>query len=461
MIPPEASAGDILEATGGILRQGSAANGVSSGVSTDSRRIIPGCCFVALKGERFDGNAYAARAAAEGASVVVVSRMEGVFPSDCAVIEVPDTLAALQGIADWWRNRLDPIRVIGVTGSSGKTSTKDMLRGVLQRRGRASATQGNLNNHIGVPLSILSTPRGTQTAIWEIGMNHPGELSPLCRLIRPCVGVITSIGSAHIEFFRSRRAIAEEKCTIARMLPAHGCVIYPADCEFADLIASSTVAECVPVGMSEGRVRAEHLRMSLGGCSYDLAIEGHKPCPVFLPVPGVHMAADSLLAAAAAWKLGLSPEEIAESLRYVELTSGRLRVLESGGMTVIDDSYNANPESMRASLSTLASLPVAGRRIAVLGQMGELGEAAREAHFSIGAQAAFLKIDLLCVVGEGPESAAMLRGARGIDTAYASDPEAAAELLRTRLHAGDALLFKASHAVGISRCMHLLFPSLS
>lgn len=460
MIPPEATVHDLLCASGGVLLQGSPETRISAGVSTDSRNIVPGCCFIALKGERFDGNEYAVGASAGGAAVVVVSRrMEGISP-ECAVILTDDTLVALQRIAAWWRECLEPVSVAGVTGSSGKTSTKDMLYSILRRKFRTTATAGNFNNHIGVPLSILSTPRDTEAAVWEAGMNHAGELEPLCRLIRPRIGIISSIGSAHIEYLRTRRAIAEEKCTMARALPSDGCMIYPADCEFADLIASSTKAETLPVGFQSGRVRAERLRMDLSGCSYDLVIEGCSPCPVSLPVPGVHMAANSLLAAAAAWKFGMSPEEIADGLTHVTLTSGRLRVLNAGGVTVIDDSYNANPESVKASLVTLSDLPVSGRRVAVLGSMGELGNASREAHFCVGQLAREHKIDLICVVGQGEEAEELARGAHGLEMICSPDPIRAAEDLSHRIHPGDAVLFKASHSVHIERCMNILFPTL-
>jgi UDP-N-acetylmuramoyl-tripeptide--D-alanyl-D-alanine ligase len=171
---------------------------ITAGLTTDSRAVTPGCIFLALCGERFDGNNYAAEAS-QTAAAVVISRRVGQYAPECTVIEVEDTLAALQKLASWWREILAPLQVVGLTGSSGKTSTKDMCLAVLSRKYNTVATKGNLNNHIGTPLSILSAEKGTEAAIWEMGMNHAGELAPLCAMTRPQIGIITTIGSAHME----------------------------------------------------------------------------------------------------------------------------------------------------------------------------------------------------------------------------------------------------------------------
>ena len=183
---------------------------ITAGLTTDSRAIVPGCVFLALCGERFDGNNFAAEATQKGAAAVVVSRLVGEYAPGSTVVQVADTLLALQSLAAWWRSRLEPLHVVGLTGSSGKTSTKDMCLSVLSQKFNALATKGNLNNHIGVPLSILGTEKGTEAAIWEMGMNHAGEIAPLCGMTRPQIGIITTIGSAHLEFMGSRQAIASE-----------------------------------------------------------------------------------------------------------------------------------------------------------------------------------------------------------------------------------------------------------
>lgn len=460
MTPPDASIADILAATGGKLVAGDPACRVTGGIVTDSRRVTPGCCFVALRGERADGNAFAAGAAEAGAAAVLVERAPEQRVPGCAVIIVDSTLAALQALAAWWRGQLAPLHVVGLTGSSGKTSTKDMVCQVLATRLATTATKGNLNNHIGVPLSILSTPKGTEAAVWEMGMNHAGELAPLCAMTQPDIGIITSIGSAHIEFLHTREAIAREKCTLARSLPSSGTMIYPASCAFADLIAASTQAELLPVGGADCAVRALHVEPTAEGSRYTLWIDGLGDVAVRLPLHGRHMVDNSLLAAAAGWRLGLGLDDIARGLEQSNLTQGRLGCREVGGVLVVDDSYNANPESMRAALETLASLPAPGKRIAVLGRMGELGEAALDAHALVGRTAARLGLGLLCAVGTGPEIDALLRGAAALPTLNAPTIDDAATLLRERISPGDAVLFKASRSVGIERVMHSLFSLL-
>ena len=442
---------NLLCATGGTLAaRGSRA--ISSGLTTDSRAVREGCIFWALKGEKFDGNAFAP-AASEQAAAVVVSRAEGDFDPACSVILVEDTLEALQKLALWWRGRLEPLHAVGITGSSGKTSVKDMTRAVLEQQFSTTATKGNLNNHIGVPLSILSTEEGTQAAVWEMGMNHAGELAPLCALTRPRIGIISHIGSAHIGLLGSRDAIAQEKCTLARCLPADGWMIYPAADDYADYIASQTKAQPLPVGGPDSLVRARDIRMTPQGSAFELVIEGLGSIPVQLPVPGAHMVSNSLLAAAAGWKLGCSLEQIAAGLGAIALTKGRLACREEHGFTLIDDTYNANPESMRAALRTVAELRGHKRHLAVLGKMGELGEAGVAAHAEVGWFAASQGYAAVIVLGEEcPETLALCQAAaESVPALLVSTPAEAAAALRRLAEPGDALLFKGSRSAGVER----------
>lgn len=452
---------DLVSATSGTLAvRGERA--ITSGVVTDSRRVVPGCVFVALRGGRVDGHAFAAAATEQGAAAVLVSRLEGTYAAGASVVVVEDTLAALQRLASWWRGQLKPLHVIGLTGSSGKTSTKDMVRAVLAQRYRTVATRGNFNNHLGVPLSILEAEQGAEAAVWEMGMNHAGELAPLCAMTRPQLGIITTIGSSHMEFLGSREKIAEEKCAVARCLPEEGVMIYPARDDFAAYIASQTRAERVPVGGYQSPVQALNAKPTPQGTCYDLQIEGLGVIPVTLPVPGVHMVANSLLAAAAGWKLGCSPEEIAAGLASVSLTPGRLSCRQVEGYTVVDDTYNANPESMRAALETVASLRGQGRCIAVLGKMGELGPQGVAAHADIGWLAASLGFAALIVMGpECQETLALCQAAsETIPALLVSTPEEAATALRSLAAPGDVLLFKGSRAAGMERAMCAFFPTL-
>ncbi|RYD39300.1 MAG: UDP-N-acetylmuramoyl-tripeptide--D-alanyl-D-alanine ligase, partial [Verrucomicrobiaceae bacterium] len=326
---------------------------VSGGVSADTRKLPDGSAFFALRGENFNGDLFAGKALASGAVAAIVQSWEGDVPTDKAVIVVPDTLRALQRLACWWRKQLD-IPVVGITGSNGKTSTKDFTAAVLSRKFNVSATRGNLNNHIGVPLTVLATSKEHTAAVWEMGMNHSGEIAPLCEIARPKYGIITNIGTAHIEFMGSREAIAEEKGMLARALPADGILFIPATCDFRDYLRQRTRGSMIAVGNGRGLVRAEDLDFGVDRTSFTLVIEGAESARVELPVPGRHMVTNALLAAAAGWKLGISPSEIAEGLSSVSLTGGRLGRYDYQGTTVIDDTYNANPESMAAAIETLA-----------------------------------------------------------------------------------------------------------
>lgn len=452
----------LIAATGAQpVKLGSRA--ITAGLTTDSRAITPGCIFLALSGERFDGNTFAADASRQGAAAVVVTRLPENSDPACSVLQVPDTLAALQSLATWWRGELAPLHVIGLTGSSGKTSTKDMCLAVLSQRYRSIATKGNLNNHIGVPLSILATPKGTEAAIWEMGMNHAGELAPLCAMTQPQVGIITTIGSAHIEYLGSRDAIAREKCTVARSLPPEGWMIYPAGDDYAETIAAQSTGRPLPVGHHNSAVRASGIRSDALGTRYTLHIDGLGETAVTLPIPGAHMVSNSLLAAAAGWKLGCTLGQIAAGLSAAHLTRGRLACHQTGDFTVVDDTYNANPESMKAALETVASLRGPKRHIAVLGKMGELGAGGIAAHADIGWCAASLGYAALIVVGpDCAETNALCTAAsERIPALLVDTPAEAASTLRQLIQPGDAILFKGSRSTGMERSMYALFPELA
>lgn len=469
----------ILEATGGTLLA-SGARDICTKICTDSRQITENCLYLALSGERFDGNQYAAAASKAGAAAVIVSRIEGEIHPDCSVILVEDGLQALQSLATWWRTQLSPLLVIGLTGSNGKTSTKDMLHSILSGAMKSQATQGNLNNHIGLPLSILQADKGLQAAIWEMGMNHIGELAPLCVMSRPDIGIITNIGSAHIEYMGSREQIAEEKCTLARCLSPDASLIFPANDDYADYIASQTEAEIIRVGDTDSPVRASDIRSHAQGSSYKLHIEGLGSCQIELPISGSHMICNSLLAAAAAWRAHCSLEQIAQGLSQAKLTHGRLALYEIGESVYIDDSYNANLESMTAALQTTRELAQNKNCIAVLGKMGELGNHGIEHHAQVGAKARELNYSHILTVGEDCEELQALRqaalhaknsdktsdkrisGNGGITPRCQilhckSHKESALALLKL-IEPGDHILFKGSRSSAMERSLHALHP---
>lgn len=447
----------ICNAIGGQLVSGPFERAASGGVCTDSRALPPHAVFFALGGEKFDGNLFAPEAS-RTAAAVVVSRVEPGMNPSCAVILVDDTLAALQKLASWWRSNLN-LTVVGLTGSNGKTSTKDLTASVLSQRFRTIATEGNLNNHIGVPLSILKAEAADEMAVWEMGMNHPGELAPLCAMTRPHIGIITSIGTSHIEYLGSRDNIAREKCTVAECLPENGHMIFPADCGYADMIRQSTRAACIDCGIDTGMVRAENLVSTEDGTRFTLSIPDFCREEVELPVHGRHMVTNALLAAAAGWVAGLAKEQIAAGLNRAKLTGGRLHCKQVNGILVVDDTYNANPDSMQAALRTVADIPCTGRRFAVLGRMGELGTFSAEGHALVGRTAEQLHFDYVVSVGT---DAAMITDAipagSATEALYLATPEEAADWLRTHVAPGDVVLFKGSRAARMEQVMNLTFP---
>jgi UDP-N-acetylmuramoyl-tripeptide--D-alanyl-D-alanine ligase len=425
----------------------------AAGVSTDTRTLVRGAVFFALRGENFDGDAFARVALDAGAAIVIVHHWQGGGLADgAAVIEVPDTLLALQRLALWWRKQLD-LPVVAITGSNGKTSTKDFTTAVLSRKYEVSATRGNLNNHIGVPLTVLATTIEHTAAVWEMGMNHSGEIAQLCEIARPKFGVITNIGTAHIEFLGSQDSIAEEKGSLARALPQDGVLFILATCEYHEYLRQRTKAHLISVGNGRGLVRAEDLCFEAERTRFTLVIEDDGTAEVVLSVVGRHMVTNALLAAAVGWKLGVPIAEIAAALTSATLTGGRLNRYSCRGVTVIDDTYNANPESMVAAIETLSDMPLphGGRKIIVLGRMGELGVHAPAAHLRIGEFAAKHGLTVIAV-GAGAENIA-----RGADDApYFPILDDAAEWLSAEVKPGDAVLF--SRTATVEKVMNQAFP---
>lgn len=451
------TAQDICNAINGQLVSGPAERVASGGVCTDSRTLPANAAFFALSGETFDGNLFAP-VASRMASVVVVSRVEPGMDPACAVILVDNTLTALQQLAAWWRRSLT-LTVIGLTGSNGKTSTKDLTASVLCQGFQTIATKGNLNNHIGVPLSILQAEPSDQMAVWEMGMNHAGELSPLCQMIQPNIGIITSIGTSHIEFLGSRDHIAEEKCTLARCLPENGYMIFPEDCAYADMIRQSTRARCIECGIDAGTIRASNLQTTTTGTRFTLTIPDFCQEDIDLPAYGRHMVSNALLAAAVGWVAGLAKDQIIKGLQETKITTGRFHCKHLEGVLIVDDTYNANPDSMQAALRTVADLPCSGRRFAVLGKMGELGVFSEEGHALVAHTAEQLHFDYLISVG--PDAAQItdaVPAVSGTAALYMATAEEAASWLRGHTAPGDIVLFKGSRSARMEQVMNLTFP---
>jgi UDP-N-acetylmuramoyl-tripeptide--D-alanyl-D-alanine ligase len=442
----------IAEFAQGSLTAGDAGLTVSK-VSTDSRTVQPGDLFVPLRGENFDGHEFVAQASERGAlGAMVEESWKGTTPKTFALIRVPDTLAGYQNLAANYRRSL-PLKVIVITGSNGKTSTKDFVAATLSRGFRVTKTEGNFNNHVGLPQTMLAASSSDEIAVWEIGMNHPGEIAALSKLAAPDAAIITNVGLAHIEFMGSREAIAAEKGALAEAVGADGTVILNADDPFSQGIAERTHAKVILAGIENGFVRANEVRQSSTGCEFTI-LEGAHRCRAQLPVPGIHMVQNAMLAVAAGRAFGLSLEDCAAGLASAPLTKARLQIKEINGIQFIDDSYNANPDSMKAALRTLVELDADGRRIAVLGQMSELGDESERGHREVGEAAAAFGIDELIAVGViGAEIARAAQKAGLRKSISVPAAEDAAEVLGETASPGDLILVKGSRSARMERVL--------
>lgn len=442
----------LAEFAGGHLLQGEP-NRCVTAVSTDSRKVGLGEVFVALKGERFDGHAYAAQVAAAGAAAVIVSTPLTGLP--CAVIQVPDTLLALQNLARRYRQWHRPW-VVALTGSNGKTSTKDLTAAVLSQQYALFATLGNLNNHIGVPLTLLSLRDEHECAITEMGMNHAGEIRTLVDIALPDAAILTNVGHAHIEHLGSQENIAWEKATLPTNIAREGTVILNANDAYTDRIRCLCQGRVLTAGIEAGDVSAQDLVSTAHGTQFTLDFAGTR-VPVSLPLLGRHMVGNAALAACLGWSQGMDPEVIAAALTHARLSGGRLEPKSLAGIRFLDDSYNANPDSMCAGLRTLAET-TAPRRFAVLGAMGELGHIKTAGHTQVGELAAELKLDGLFTVG-GADAALISTAASTRRPAmmiqHFPDHSSCAAHLRELLQPDDLVLVKGSRSAGMEKVLTL------
>jgi UDP-N-acetylmuramoyl-tripeptide--D-alanyl-D-alanine ligase len=463
------SADDLRRLTGGrLLRR---ADHPIRGAAVDSRLVEPGNLFVALPGERTDGHRFLAAAVERGATALVVSRpLAGVDVErlgDVTIVAVPDGVIALGAIAAGWRSRFDPI-VVGVTGSYGKTSTKEAIAAVLGASYRTLRSEGNLNNEIGLPLTLLRLGPEHGAAVLEMGMYAGGEIADLARMGRPRIGVVTAVAGVHLSRIGSLAAIEKAKGELVEALPAKGTAILNADDRRVRRMADRTAAMVLLYGFSaDADVTATEVTSAgFSGMRFRLRLpptRGGRPVEVPIRIPGLgKLSVHNALAAAAVGHAARMPAAvIAHALGGGWSVAHRGQVERAGGVTIIDDAYNASPPSMTAALDMLAGLP--GRRIAVLGEMLELGRGAAGGHRDVGVAAA-ATCDLLVVVGPGASGiAAGARGA-GLDASRVlevRDPETALDTLRARLRDGDVVLVKASRGVELDRLVEALRAELS
>jgi UDP-N-acetylmuramoyl-tripeptide--D-alanyl-D-alanine ligase len=454
------SAGELAEWCGGDL-SGEARARVS-GVSTDTRQLSRGDLFAALRGESFDGHAFIPAALAAGAAALLVSDKPATDPG-VPVIRVADTVRALGDLARGHRARFAG-PVVAITGSNGKTTTKELCAAVLEAAGlRVRRTPGNLNNHIGLPLSVLRLERGDAALVVEMGMNHPGEIDYLAGIASPTVAAITNVAPAHLGPMGSIEAIARAKGEIFDRLRPDGTAVVNLDDARVVEQARRFAGRRLGFGRAAGAdFRAENTALDAGRPRFDLVGPTGRAAIRFA-VAGAHLVEDALCAAAAAWATGCLRElaPIAAALEAFAGVPGRAAErVSAGGLRVIDDTYNANPHSVAAALRTLAGLRGSGRAFAVLGDMFELGDEAEALHAGCGAEAARAGVDAL--IGLGPLSAHLLRGARDAGLAQAlaaSDPAHAAALVRERARAGDVVLVKGSRGMQMERVVRALLEA--
>ena len=427
-------------------------------VVTDSRKVTPGCVFVCFPGERVDGHTFAAGAYRDGAAYIVANHpVEGV-PAERTVI-VPDSALAMVRMASNYRMLFSP-RIIGVTGSVGKTTTKEFCYAVLSAFGSTLKTEGNQNNDIGVPNTLFRLETATEYAVVEMGMDHAGEITRLSRCVRPSAGIITTIGVSHLENLGTRENILKAKMEICTGLPDGAPLALNAD---NDLLPTAQVpARLRPVWFGieqDADVRAKDIVMQGGGTAFTIVDKAYGTFAAHIPTVGQHTVYDALSAYAAATRLGLDPATCADALANYQTTGMRQHIVQKGGVTVIEDCYNASPDSMKAALSVLQSLPNA-HKIALLGDMLELGDASEQGHRQTGEWAAEAGVDVL--IAYGPRSAAMAQAAqtKGVTTVHCQTAQEVLQCLEQFVQPGDALLAKASHAMQLEDLLQAYYAGL-
>lgn len=429
---------------------GPAGDAAIDGVSTDTRDGVDGRIFVALPGGHADGHDYIPAAVEGGAAALLVRKDRRDEVARAAptmpVLGVADPLKGLQAVARAWLDRVAPL-VVAVTGSSGKTGTKELIAAAVAADRRTHATAGNRNNHIGVPLSVLAMPEGTEVLVLEMGASARGEIAALCRIAPPRIGVITNIGPGHLEFFGSLKGVASAKAELIGSIDRDGTAVLPADDDFIGFLRDKTEAPVVTFGFDEGAdVRIEDVFPRAGG-GYTCSIGGS---PFEIRRFGRHNLLNAAAAAAVARVLDLPAQGTAAAIAETRASEGRGVVWEIAGVTVVDESYNSNPASLRAAVEAFMEMPAAGRRWLVLGDMLELGGESPALHAEAGIFCGRAGVDGLVTIGsetvELNRAAAEQRKAPP-DISHFLEPQSLAAYLDARIGAGDALLVKGSRGM--------------
>lgn len=445
--------------------------GVVTGVSTDTRRLPEGCVFVAIRGERFDGHEFVTQAIAHGASWAVVDHDCAAEPQDKQkLLIVPDTKQAYIDIAGAYRARFSP-HCVGVTGSVGKTTTKDMIATALSAGFCTLKTQGNLNNEIGLPETLMNLTEKHEAAVVEMGMQGLGEIARLCRAARPAVGVITNIGVSHMQQLGSRENILKAKLELAQSLEDGAPLVICGDDDMLSTVSFPRL-NVMKYGLDSENydMFARDLNENSTGCSFTAVynekdngkIAGTREIPVELPCIGIHNVKNALAALLVGITLGLDPQKCAAALLGYEASDLRQHIVKKNGNVFVEDCYNASPDSMNAALTTLGKYPCEGIKIAVLGDMLELGELSDKAHFDVGVTAAKKGVDLLLCYGDLArgygEGAGSAEGAKKTASLFFKSLDALRDELRDQLreNPGSVVWIKGSRGMHLERLLEAM-----
>ena len=430
-------------------------------VNTDSRSAQHGDLFVALAGEHHDGHQYLPDVIQKGVAAAMVEA--GKVPASvppCAVIAVENTRKALGQLAARYRTDFS-LPVVAVGGSNGKTTTKELLASILRQKLATVWSEASFNNDIGVPLTLLRLEKKHEAGVMEVGTNHPGELAPLVGMVQPRMAVITNIGREHLEFFDDLAGVAREEGTLAEKLPAGGVLFLNGDSEWTPQIVHRTQARAVRVGVGDKNDwRASNIRLANQGVAFRV----DTPKADFsgdyrINLLGRHQVMNAMLAMAVGAEMGLNRAEIERGLAECQPPKMRMQLWESNGVRVLDDAYNANADSMLAALQTLQDMPCKGRRVAVLGDMADLGSHSEAAHLEVGARAAQSGVGQLFAIGKMAAVIAKAARAAGLNRVFEfADADAAASAVKSFLKPGDVVLLKASRVARLERVAEALRP---
>ena len=428
----------------------------AQGYSIDSRTIQPNELFFAVKGDRFDGHDFVRQAFEKNAIAAVVSREQlARYPQNNRILPVENTLSALQELATAVR-KLWGKPLVGITGSAGKTTTKDAIAHVLASRFRVMKSEGNFNNHFGLPLMLLKLEPEFDVAVIEMGMSHTGEIRALAKIAQPEIGVVTNVAPVHLEFFDSLAGIARAKYELIESLPANGTAILNSDDDYVSQFGRGFRGKVVMYGTRPAaNVRAENIQLNgVSGSEFDITVGGSRQ-RARVPLVGEHNILNALAAVAVGLERGLTLAEAASALATISASDKRGEVLQLGNITLVNDCYNSNPKALAAMVDALAAMP-AKRRIVIAGEMLELGPSGEAMHRDAGRHIAEKKIDVLVGVRGLAQAAVQAAQEAGIRAEFVATPEEAGDWLAREVRAGDVVLLKASRGVKLERALEIL-----